>query len=88
MFDSIVDQGTEPATGSQESAIENIEDPGRQRTTQEKIGRDLEIHVFFLWGGSGLGRMERHSLAVSLAKRKVSWLFLGPTEISGFHSNI
>lgn len=46
MFDSTVDRGAEPATGSQESAIENIEDPGRQRATQEKIGRDLEIHVF------------------------------------------
>lgn len=50
MFDSTVDQGAEPATGSQESAIENMEDPGRQRATQAGIGRDLEIHVFF-WGG-------------------------------------
>lgn len=51
MFDSTVDQGAEPATGSQESAIENMEDPGRQRATQEGIGRDLEIHGFFLGGG-------------------------------------
>lgn len=52
MFDSIVDLGAEPATGSQESAIENMEDPGRQRAAQEGIGRDLEIHVFL---GEGVG---------------------------------
>lgn len=55
MFDSTVDQGAEPATGSQESAIENMEDPGRQRAIQEGIERDLEIHVFFGGGVSGLG---------------------------------
>lgn len=58
-----LDQGEEPLTSCKVLVIESMEDPGRQRNTQEGVGRDLEIQ-----GSYGLGWMERHFLAGSAAK--------------------
>lgn len=56
----------------------------RKRDTQEGVGWDLEFGAFFMV------RVELRDMTIdgSLVKRKVSWLLLTLSDVTGFHSHI